>query len=363
VLKRVTKALLCVLLFSAASLAATPAEEVSEEVCDMGFEMMLQIRMHALGIEPAPVTHERLCIALEKIRDEQETITAQHAEAEEAFIAGAEKLRALERAQHLHKRQPEGTVSGSELHLVIAQQQEHEKKLQELTDHKMVLTQHEEEVLQQCTAAERNVGLLIACTEETADADVVAELLAAGADPNCCDEEGYTAMLRALEGGDLVAFYQLREAGGLYLATENAEMQEELNEEVAIACDDGAVPAGQLLFPIYMGGRLPADALPRALHAATNPEDAAQRVAILCHEDINVHAFDVHGQTALHYAVMRYQITSDAAEREVYAGIIEGLLEAGADVRVANTNGKTVYDDYASQKTRALFDKLMSSRA
>ena len=341
-------------------LAATPEiTDLSPEESDSGFEMMLQLRMHGLGIEPAPATYERLCIAIEKNRAEQETVTAQHASIEEEFVGGTAQFRDLERAQHEDTRQ-EAVAADHRARLkdIMAQQDEREKRLKELAEHTVLLAQNEEKLLQECAVAERNMALLIACREETADEQTLADLLVAGADPNSCDNQGYTAMLLALEGSDLLSFYQLREAGGQYLSTDNPEMQQELNEELEIACDDAQVPAGQLLFSIYMGGQLPVDALPRVMLAAKEYDDAAERVAILCHEPIDVNARDSHGQTALHYAVARYQMARTAEEVEGRKGILEGLLEAGADMKAANRNGKTAYDHYATAETRELLDAL-----
>ena len=72
----------------------------------------------------------------------------------------------------------------------------------------------------------------------------------------------------------------------------------------------------------------------------------------------SVNARDSYGQTALHYAVPRYQMARTAEEVERRRGILEGLLEAGADMKAANRNGKTAYDHYATAETRELLDAL-----
>ena len=320
------------------------AADLTPEGVEAGFEIMLTARMEVEGIEPAPVAYERLCTAVEALQEQHKAVTSQRSTREKEFMDCVAQVRDLERARREGVRgEADGEIAG-QIKTLMAQQEVREASVQEAVAHEALLAKQLDDLQEECAYAERNVEILEVCAEKSVDKEQLASLLLVGADPNACDEDGYTAMLHALDGDDYAAFYQLRDAGGTYLEPLDAELQKEFDEDVCLACDKPELESAELLWSLYMGGRLPADALPRALQSAATNDIAFARVRLLCKEKVVMNERDAHGQTALHYAVLRWLGAGDDAERECMHKMVKLLIVQGADPDVLNSNGKSARD-------------------
>ncbi len=159
---------------------------------------------------------------------------------------------------------------------------------------------------------------------DKADVEILRKLLLAGADPNCRNSEGDTALKVAVSIGETEKVDALLNAGASPDVLDNYGMT--LLAEAALK---GKVEV--IRFILDRGAEVNAKntlSSTPIMHAAIS--GSGETVSALLEAGANVDAVNDNGDTALIFAV-RYGFT----------GIVSALLEAGANVNVVNKSGYT----------------------
>lgn len=176
--------------------------------------------------------------------------------------------------------------------------------------------------------------------------EAVMTLLANGADARGRDRDGNTPLHHAARSSDPGVAALLRDSG--------AELDARNDEGVTplgVACACGNWRLARFLLEL---GAKPeaADAAPALLSAAGGDDDDASGVQLLLKHKARVDTRDAHGRSALH-----------AAARAGHPGIVNALLEAGADALARDGDARTPLLDAAEGGNPAVVDALHAAGA
>jgi ankyrin repeat protein len=176
--------------------------------------------------------------------------------------------------------------------------------------------------------------------------EAVMTLLANGADARSRDRDGNTPLHHAARSSDPGVAALLRDAGA-----ELDARNEEGVTPLGVACACGNWRLARFLLEL---GAKPeaAGAAPALLSAAGGDDDDASGVQLLLKHKARVDTRDAHGRSALH-----------AAARAGHPGIVDALLEAGADARARDGEGRTPLHDAAEGGNAAVVDALYAAGA
>src|SRR5688572_17943231 len=173
--------------------------------------------------------------------------------------------------------------------------------------------------------------------------DAVMTLLANGADPRAVDGDGNTALHFAARSSDPGVAALLRDA-----AAEVDALNVDGLSPLGVACAAGNWRLAKFL--LERGARPePAGGQPALIAAAGTEEDDAAGVGLLLKHKAKVDARDAQGRTALMEAAYAGR-----------AGIVEALLNAGADAAAVDRLGRTPMLEAARGGRLAVLERLLA---
>ncbi|MFT4257664.1 MAG: ankyrin repeat domain-containing protein [Pseudoxanthomonas sp.] len=197
-------------------------------------------------------------------------------------------------------------------------------------------------------AARAGVTPLLAATRDSwhGRPDAVTTLLANGADPRARDHDGNTPLHHAARSSDPGVAALLRDAAAEIDVTNHEGLT-----PLGVACAAGNWRLAKFL--LERGARPEPDGgQPALLSAAATEEDDIAGVQLLLKHKARATTRDARDRTALHEAALAG-----------HAGIVEGLLDAGAEVNAADIDGCTPWLDAARGGSLDVLEKLVAAGA
>src|SRR5690606_17361136 len=196
-------------------------------------------------------------------------------------------------------------------------------------------------------AAHQGMTPLLAATRDSwhGRPEAVMTLLANGADPRAADADGNTPLHHAARSSDPGVAALLRDA-----AAEMTALNRDRLTPLGVACAAGNWRLARFL--LERGAHPePAEATPALLAAAGGDEDDPAGVVLLCKHRAKADAGDREGRGAMHEAAVAG-----------HAGIVEVLVDAGADANARDGAGRTPLLEAARGGHLAALEALVAAR-